>query len=410
MMNKKGCGTGLLFLCWLAYSTSYLGKVSWSANVSEAISYFSVSHSEAGMVGTLLFFAYGIGQVINGLFCKKYNIRLVVFAALTVSGICNLTVALAPDINVVKAVWLINGATLSVLWPSLIRLLSETLPRDSMPKASIVMGTTVASGTLLIYALSALFVGLGDFKLSFITSGIVMPVVALVWLVFLPRARKRAQHSEADLPISVPTERGCAEARPIPRLLILTVIFLSSYGIVTNLIKDGLISWTPSIFKESFGIDGSVSIVLTLLLPIISIFGNMLGVFLHKKIPDFVLQCALMFLVSGVLFGVSLSSLFGGALIPLLLAFAVICLLVASCNSIITGIFPLYMKGKVNSGLVAGLLNGFCYVGSTLSSLGLGLVVDLHGWAGALTLLLCVSVCAALTSIIYILISRKIKE
>jgi len=38
------------------------------------------------------------------------------------------------------------------------------------------------------------------------------------------------------------------------------------------------------------------------------------------------------------------------------------------------------MRGKVNSGLFAGVLNGFCYVGSTISSYGLGAIADIFGW------------------------------
>jgi sugar phosphate permease len=37
------------------------------------------------------------------------------------------------------------------------------------------------------------------------------------------------------------------------------------------------------------------------------------------------------------------------------------------------------MKGKVNSGLVAGIINGFCYVGSTISDYGLGAVQEATG-------------------------------
>ena len=37
------------------------------------------------------------------------------------------------------------------------------------------------------------------------------------------------------------------------------------------------------------------------------------------------------------------------------------------------------MKGKINSGLIAGVLNGFCYLGSTISDYGLGTVKVMTG-------------------------------
>ena len=53
------------------------------------------------------------------------------------------------------------------------------------------------------------------------------------------------------------------------------------------------------------------------------------------------------------------------------------------------------MKSKINSGKIAGLLNGFCYLGSTIASYGLGVVRDRWDWNAVFYLLLgvCVLVC-----------------
>ncbi|MBQ7831124.1 MAG: hypothetical protein IJ393_03490 [Clostridia bacterium] len=47
----------------------------------------------------------------------------------------NLLVGFSNDFAFIKYFWLINGAALSVLWPSLIRLLSETLHKENMGRA-----------------------------------------------------------------------------------------------------------------------------------------------------------------------------------------------------------------------------------------------------------------------------------
>lgn len=67
--------TWLLFLCWLVYTVSLLGKVNYAANITQIESFYKVSHADAGMASTFYFFAYGIGQVVNGLLCKKYNLK-----------------------------------------------------------------------------------------------------------------------------------------------------------------------------------------------------------------------------------------------------------------------------------------------------------------------------------------------
>ena len=63
-------------------------------------------------------------------------------------------------------------------------------------------------------------------------------------------------------------------------------------------------------------------------------------------------------------------------------------MLMSAVNNVITSIIPLYMRDRMNSGLLAGVLDTFCYVGSTLSTALLGFIADSRGWTGVFTALL----------------------
>ena len=156
----------------------------------------------------------------------------------------------------------------------------------------------------------------------------------------------------------------------------------------------------------SIALADSLSIILTLTLPVLSIFGNSMAITIHKRIPNFVYHTAVMFALSGIIIGGVIAGLSLGQFVPTLLGFGMVCLFVSSCNSLITSIFPLFMKGKLNSGLMAGLLNGCCYVGSTISSYGLGYVADEHGWGMVFWILLAVCALVIALSLIYMLICR----
>jgi OPA family glycerol-3-phosphate transporter-like MFS transporter len=403
--NSHKASLLLIFLCWLVYSISYLGKVNYSANINQVIEYYGVSHSEAGLVGTLLFFAYGACQIINGLLCKRYNLRLIIFIGLFGSGVINLIIGFTSNFTLLTILWFVNGVMLAFLWPSLIRLLTETLTKEYMAKASVIMGTTVAVGTFIIYALSALYVNI-NFKLSFITAGVAMPIVALIWLFTLPKTLAKIDKTNENAEI----QKSVQSNRVEKKIIYLTIFTFFIMAVAINLIKDGLITWVPSILKETYGLDDSISIILTLILPVFAIFGNLLGVKLHKKIPDFVLQVSLMFLISGGLIGVVIAGLSLNQFALTVICFAFVCLLISSCNSIVTGIFPLFMKGKVNSGLIAGAINGCCYLGSTLSSYGLGVVADVSGWNAVFWLLLGVCALMILVYVVYFIIKKSIKN
>lgn len=395
----------LIILCWLTYTVSYLGKVNYAANITQIEKFYGVTHAQSGLVSTLLFFSYGAFQIINGIFCKRYNSRLVIFLGLFGSGVINLIIGFTTNFTLLTILWLLNGVMLAFLWSSLIKVLTETLSKDYMAKASVAMGTTVAIGTFTIYALSALFTSLNVFKFSFITAGIVMPTVATIWYILLPKITSKIEKSEENQQLLQQVNSNPLEKKRI----YLTVFTFFIMAIAINLIKDGLITWVPSILKETYHLDDAVSIILTLTLPVFALFGNVLGVTLHKKIPDFVTQVSIMFLLSAGLIGIVIAGLSLNQFILTLICFAVVCLLISSCNSIVTGIFPLYMKGKVNSGLVAGLINGCCYLGSTISSYGLGSVADAHGWTAVFWLLLGVCTLMLVIYAVYFIIKKSIK-
>ena len=399
----------LIWLCWLVYTCSYIGKVNYSANINQVMEFYNVGHSAAGLVGTFFFFSYGVGQVVHGLLCKKYNLKWMIFASLIISGTVNLVVGITTNFTLIQFLWLINGFSLSILWPCLIRLLSETLEKKEMAKASMVMGTTVAIGTFIVYAASAIFVKI-NFRLAFYMATIVFFLAAGLWLIASSSLIKKVQQEKTETDVVEEATTNIEKKTVNRSLILLSVVMLCFYGVATNLIKDGLTTWVPSILKEQYDLDNSLSIILTLALPIVAIFGNAFAIQLHKKVPDFVLQCALTFLIAGIIIAGVIGGMQFNLFVLTLVGFAAVCLLVSSCNSMITSIFPLFMKGKVNSGKIAGILNGFCYVGSTISSYGLGWIADNHGWLSVFWLLLSVCVVVCLGAGVYVFLKRKFKK
>ncbi len=405
--EKKGVGIGfILFMCWLVYSSSYLGKVNFSASKLAVIKHFGVNEAQVGLVGTFFFFAYGVFMVINGILCKEYNIKYMVFLSLIVSSAVNLTVALLPKtaFGAIKFLWMINGIVLSALWPTLIRLLSETLPKKHMPSVSKVMGTTVATGTFLIYGLSALFAELNlSYTFSFLVPAIVGPTVAILWFTFYNKFTDVPQDEQEDLPLSQSVQTSKKSAIPVGLMVIICCLAL--FAIVTNLVKDGLTGWVPKILKDSYSLPDSVSILMTLALPLMGVVANFITVWIAGKIKNFILLEGIFFLLGGsMVLGITL--LLSTDLVVLTFVMLMVTSLIASgSNNIITSIFPLYMKGKVNSGMIAGVLNGFCYLGSTLSDYGLGAIkVATGNWLSVFYVLLAGCALIVTVSIIYNLV------
>ena len=407
--NKAKASDGahlLIFLAWLLYTISYLGKVNYSANITQMVDYYQISKAEAGLVPSFFFFAYGIGQVVNGLLCKKYNIKWMIFLSLFVSAVINLIVALTPNFEIIKWLWMLNGFMLSILWPTLVRLLSGALPQKDLGKSSVIMGTTVATGTLVIYGLSSIFAMFDMFKLSFYTASFLDLIVAVLWIFLYRKAFKCAYEEKTREVIShnneAKKEKSFENDKAGKSIIYITIFVLCLYAVIVNLTKDGLTTWVPSILKENFAMSDSVSILLTLTLPIVAIFGNLVALKTHKFIPDYITHCFVVFIIIGGIVGVIIAGISQTQIIFTLVGLMFVNFMASSLNSLITSIFPIFMREKVNSGLFAGVLNGFCYVGSTISSYGLGLIADNFSWISVFWLLIGCCFFACIVWCIYI--------
>lgn len=388
-MNSQGRHTPMppqltIFLCWMAYTAAYPGRYSYNSNITPIMDAFGVTHGEAGLVTTCFFFAYGVGQVVNGLLCRRYPRRWIIPFSLACSAVLNIAVFLGAPFWTLKYLWLLNGGLQSILWPTLISVLSQSLPASSLKSSVLVMSTTVPIGTLLAYGLSSLLAVRGGFPFSFLTGALLMAGAAAAWL-FLYRD---APASENAQPVQTSRTPGKGLLNPA---VAVTVLVLCLFAVANNLVKDGLTTWVPSILKERFGLPDSLSILLTLVLPVLGIFGAACNGLLERRLPSFIKLSGLWFLLAAVSTAGVILLLDTSLWWAVLAVFGIISLSMHAVNNAITSMAPLYMREQLDSGLLAGVLNGCCYVGSTISSYGLGWVADHFGWNGVFLLLLAVT-------------------
>lgn len=420
MLKKQKSVTGkmsssaalLLLICWLVYACSYIGKLGYSANIVNIEKDFNVTHAMAGMASTFFFFAYGVGQIINGIFCKKYNLKYLVFCVLLISAACNLSVGVVKNFTVIKYLWLVNGAALSVLWPSLIRLLSETLKADYYPKVVVAMGTTVAAGTFAVYGLSALFVAVGNYRVIFYLAAIILPIIAFVWIFLYNRLTKTCVEEKTNNEIiSDESGKSQTDKRRISKTTVFSIIALGVFAVITNLVKDGLTTWVPAILKEQYGVPDSIGIILTLVMPLLALFGTSVAVALNGKVRDFVDLCGIAFVViAGLTFCLTVAGDNAWGMVLTLVCLSGVSLLTSATNNVITSMAPLYLKKELNAGLLAGMMNGLCYVGSTLSAYGLGAIADGLGWNAVFSLLAALSAVCVMVSVVYLIFRIKVKN
>lgn len=394
--SSRGCVRLLLFLSWLVYTAANVGRMDYSASMVAVIEQTGATKNAAGLVASFFFFAYGVGQLVNGFLCHKYNTRIVIFASLLLAAAANVCLPFCPNVDTMKWLWLVNGCVQSVLWSSLVKLQSEYLDDKDISKSILLMSTTTAAGTFAAYGLSALFVATVGWQPTFYTAGAILVVAAAGWFFGVGHVQKtlpKYEVKKAELPLS---ENGRTTARPI--YFALAFVFL--FAVCNGFIKDGVTAWAPNLLKETYSLETYFSIILTLILPLISITGAYAAKLAHKRLPNDMLICGLFFATSGVVLGL-ITAFYTYDLASTIIMFAFVACFMSAINNIIASSVPFRLRTVGKSGMFAGVINTFCYVGSTLSSYLLGALADGKGWSAVILLLCVISAAAGAASLLF---------
>ena len=399
LSNKKS--NFLIFLCWAAYTAAYVGRLNYNASMVEILAQLGTTKEAAGTVSSFFFFAYGAGQLVNGLLSKRYNTKYSVTIALVASCVINFSMTFCQGIDAMKILWLFNGVFQSVLWSSLIKTLSDNLADNKLSKAVMVMSTTVASGTFAAYGLAALFSALKvSWTCIFYVASAVVGVVAVLWFVGMSTINKSEKNSKTE------NKTSTKKLSLTPAFVMGVAVILVS-AVTNGFIKDGVTTWVPSILKEEFGVPSSLSIIVTLLLPVLSIFGASLVKVLHKKQKNENALNGIFYLATMILVGLIILTLNLKSAPLTLVLFGGIACLMAAVNNVITSVVPLYSRDKIDSGLSAGLLNTFCYVGSTLATSLLGKIADTKGWNDVFVCILIFTVVSFIVCSVSVVLKMK---
>ena len=207
-----------------------------------------------------------------------------------------------------------------------------------------------------------------------------------------------------DAPIS-PSLQTAPRSR-LNLLFISTLIFIGVTAIANGFIKDGVNNWLPKLLHDEFGVQDSLSIILTLLLPVFSILGAVLARKIYLSLQNHLL-------INGIFYGISFALALGVYLlyplrsVPLtMVLFIGLACMMAAINNVITSMFPLDNRDKLDSGLLAGLLDTLCYVGSSSAGMLLGILSHTQGWESVLIWLFAL---ALIASIICLAFSATVK-
>lgn len=383
---KRG-STVLFWLCWIAYTTSYVTRLNYSTAMSTMIAEGLFGKTFGGYLGTGFFACYGIGQLVNGFLGDRIRPKYMIGIGITASGVMNLFMAVLTNRYALLGVWCINGYCCSMLWAPVIRCFSEYMVAEKRSKAGISVSSTIPVGGIISYLLSSLILGTsGSYRMLFAVSGCIGIAVGALWVCGMNSIRA---YLEEVQPL-VAAENGVAsgsgtptrkDTRPFFVLLAATGALLATVCVFFNgALKDGVTLWIPTLLSDGFGVSPSVASLVMTLLPIVNLAGAYVARYLDRRFfrNEMTTVCCMF----GLSFVAVLLLYLAGSLSVLLAAFfvAVCTSSMLGANSMLLTFIPLSYSKVGRSSSVTGFFDACSYLASAGASPVIALVSEKYGW------------------------------
>ena len=382
MERKKYSAKAIVILCTIAYFASYFSRKTFAVVMVNMLEGGALERDIAGLVGTALFVFYGAGQLISGYMGDKFSPKYLMFSGLMVSAVCNLLLPIVPNQYLMIPVWAVNGFAQALLWPPIVRILSDSLSHEKYVTANLIVTCGAHVSTIVLYLYAPLCIKWWSYKAVFFSSTVFCVVAGAIFLVAMSIVLGKKEKNQAPV-VQPKAELVNGSVWQVFRRSGILPIFVCI--IVMGFMRDGIESWLPTLYSEAFGRDSSESILVSVALPIFSIISLFLVRIIHKgKVFNNESRGAgILFTLSIVLcipFACLISVENTGARVVCLLLAGIISACMHSCNFLLISCLPGRFAGTGKASTVGGFCNACTYVGAAASMYGIALVSEAFGW------------------------------
>lgn len=406
-----------------------------------------LTKTEAGAVGTALFITYGAGQIVSGFLSDRFRPERVIATGFLLTIVCNVLMPFAGGAVPMTCIWAVNGFAQALFWPPIVRLMATYYDEAGYAKCNWVVSVSCHLATVFVYIAVAGCVTFLDWKSVFFGAGAFALLSLAIFTVGFAVFRKGGGSAPRKLPGSDPatvspqtpaltepgtpaagapemkisgatppiaerpvTEAPTAEASAVGtpgakaqemtsalqspsaprktsvfRLFLCTgTVFILFAIIMQGFLKDGVQSWLPVFFTETFSLSSAGAILSNTVLPVFNIVIVSVATVLYQKVFRHEIKEALTFFAVVVVCSLLLAVFMGKSALMCLVLAALITGCAHGVNLMFISFVPRRFAGYGKVAFVSGLLNACTYIGSATSSFGVALVAEKMGWRAAL--------------------------
>lgn len=371
----------LTWLFTITYLVSYMTRINYGAVISAMEADTGYSKSLLSMAVTGSFITYGAGQVVSGLIGDRFSPKRIISVGLILTVCMNLLISICTTPYQMCAVWCVNGFAQSMMWPPLVRLMSNLASQDQYKRMSARVTYGGNFGTMVIYMVAPMLLMYFTWRSVFVFSAFCGMIMIVVWNYFMRNVT------------IVEPPKNVVESKRKGKIFTPQFILVMMAILLMGMLRDGVSTWMPSYILETYQWDNSAAILTGCILPVFSIcsIGLASKLYIHKLNNP--LYCA------GVFFGIGSVAALGvycftgeNALISVLSS-ALLSGSMHGINLMLVCMIPPFFRESGNVSTVSGVLNSCTYVGSAVSTYGIAVLSQNIGWNSTVLIWIGIALC-----------------
>lgn len=356
----------IFWIVYLAYTAIYVARVNLSMAGPSLMELGILDTVQLGMLGSVFSTVYAAGRLVNGAISDRQPPWLMITTGLAVAGISNILIGLFPPFIGIFILWTANSYAQSMLWSSVLCIVSGMYEKKEAKKKTSFMVTSVAMGNIVGILLNTLLITKLGTRFAFVVPGILTIVLGL-FVALSARCIKTKEDTEKKH-ISV---FGLLKEKELRKMCLPAMM----HGVM----KENISLWMTVYIVDKYMVDLSTSSYYILLIPLIGFIGRTVYPAVFKMMGERENKVSLAgFLVCGV--AALVLSLGFGNMVTSVLMLSIIYAAASMINTSMLSIYPMHYIKTGNVASVSGVMDFATYLGAGISGVIYGVVIKHFGY------------------------------
>lgn len=357
-MKKK-----IIFLTvFAAYASIYIARLNLSSAGPYLIDSNTLDAAKLGILGSVFSVIFSIGRLVNGTISDIMPPYRMISIGLIIAGISNIAVSFLPPFAGIFCLWSANAYAQSMLWSSILCVLTAIYDKKEIKQKTSVMVTSVAVGNIFGIILNTFFIVKFGVRFAFIIPGAITLILSIPVILSTKHIRI--------------TKSSNVQHKSIFELLKNRELLIMCFpAMFHGVMKENVSLWMTVFFIDTYAINLTTSSFYVLLIPIIGFIGRILCPFLLKVCKNNEnTVSAVGFLICAV--SASILCTIKTSIILSALTLGIIYAAVSIINTSVVSIYSLHYTKTGNSASVSGFLDFATYIGGGIASVFYGIVIE----------------------------------